>query len=358
MFLPIFIYADNQDFKMHYKKATIFLKNKEYKNAITEYKNAIQLNPKFKEGYLKIGICYDQYLRDYNNAIEYYMNYIQLCGEKSSEIRKIVKNIVNLKYETSNKEFEEIKKAVDIYNKGINYGKKGDLKKAVEYFKKSINIIPYYLKSNYALGLTYFNLGDYENSYKFLLYAVNVDPDNDEITEAYLKLALISDDLYLKDYELAKRYYQKYIKKNGKNIMQAQQLLDLIEELDKLILEAQQLFMNKRYDEAENKLKEALGIKPFDIRVMNNLGIIYIQEKRYKDAIEQFTNALKIREDFGDAYYNLACVYSKMGDIDMGLKYLQMGKQYFSQDLIEQSKKDNDLKNLRENNDFRKIMGE
>jgi len=47
-----------------------------------------------------------------------------------------------------------------------------------------------------------------------------------------------------------------------------------------------------------------------------------------------------------------------MGDIDMGLKYLREGKQYFSQDLIEQSKKDNDLKNLRENNDFRKIMGE
>ncbi len=349
-------YAEKNNFRKHYERGKVFLKNKLYEKAIEEYKKAIEINPDFKEAYLKIAICYDQYLKNYSEAVKYYLKYIEKSGEKSDEIKKIVSNIVNLKYETTDKEFEQLKKAVQFYNKGIKLGKEKKFDKAIKYFKKSLDIAPHYVKSHYALGLAYFNTRDYKNAYNHLLYAVKIDPENPEIKEAYLKLALIADDLFLRDYEMAELFYTKYIQVNGANTAQAKKLLNVIQKVNNLISSAGSFYSMKKLKEAKEKLQEALKLKPFEIRALNNLGIIYLAENRFDSAIAQFKKALNIKEDLGDTYYNLACAYSKKGDTKSALNYFKKGIKYFSNQLIQKALKDEDLKNLRKEKEFKKII--
>ncbi len=348
--------AVQKEYKKHYEKAKVYLKNKMYEEAIKEYKKVVQLKPDFTEIYLKIGICYDQYLHKYSEAVKYYLEYIEKKGKKSDQIKKIIRNIVNLKYVTTDREFAQIKKGVEFYNKGVETGKSKKFDKAIEYFKKSLEIIPHYVKANYAIGIAYFNTKDYANAYNHLLYAIKVDPNNPEIKEAYFKLGLLADDLFLKDYELAEDFYKKYIKLRGSRISEAKKLLSKIEEVDDLILSAAKLYKNKNYKLARQELEKALSIKPFDIRVINNLGIIYLREKKYQEAITQFRKALEIRDNVPDTYYNLACVYSKKGDTKTALRYFKKGIKYFSKDMIKKVLKDKDLENLRKEKEFQKLI--
>ena len=48
-----------------------------------------------------------------------------------------------------------------------------------------------------------------------------------------------------------------------------------------------------------------------------------MSQKRYKRAIMRFKDAIKIKHDYSDAHYNLACVYAKKNNTDRSLLYLK-----------------------------------
>ena len=58
-----------------------------------------------------------------------------------------------------------------------------------------------------------------------------------------------------------------------------------------------------------------------------NLGIIYIQQKKYLLAIESFQKAIKINKDFAWGYYNLGCCY-------LELKNYKVAKSYFNRAIL------------------------
>jgi tetratricopeptide (TPR) repeat protein len=55
-----------------------------------------------------------------------------------------------------------------------------------------------------------------------------------------------------------------------------------------------------------------------------DLGVIANQEKRYEDAVGFFKEALRIRRDASDSYYNLARSYEGLGDNNAALKQLEI----------------------------------
>jgi tetratricopeptide (TPR) repeat protein len=69
-----------------------------------------------------------------------------------------------------------------------------------------------------------------------------------------------------------------------------------------------------KYDEAASRLKLVLEQYPRDRVVRNELGRIYFLERKYKDAIAEFNDTLRIDPEDLQANYNLMLCYQGLGD--------------------------------------------
>jgi tetratricopeptide (TPR) repeat protein len=67
-----------------------------------------------------------------------------------------------------------------------------------------------------------------------------------------------------------------------------------------------------RYQEALEDFSQAIRIKPDYDEALNNLGAAYGNLGRYQQAIEAFRQAIKIKPNYTDAHYNLGNAYSKL----------------------------------------------
>jgi protein O-mannosyl-transferase len=64
---------------------------------------------------------------------------------------------------------------------------------------------------------------------------------------------------------------------------------------------------------AEREWNEALPFNPQNAIVLNNLGLICAQEKRYNDAIEYFLRAMRLKPNYTDPHLNLGSAYTEIG---------------------------------------------
>ncbi|RJP74018.1 MAG: tetratricopeptide repeat protein [Candidatus Abyssobacteria bacterium SURF_17] len=63
----------------------------------------------------------------------------------------------------------------------------------------------------------------------------------------------------------------------------------------------------------ETFFKQSLAVNPASVRMLNNLGIVYIQQNRYEEALKLFEAALDIQPDSVISYNNIAAVYQDFG---------------------------------------------
>ncbi len=103
--------------------------------------------------------------------------------------------------------------------------------------------------------------------------------------------------------------------------------------------------------------KEALRLDPGYVEALNNLGVIFIYEKDFKEAQGSFEKAIRLNPVYVDSYYNLACLYAIKGEVQKGFAYL---KKAASLDQVVKvwAKTDSDLENLRKAPEFKIIFGD
>lgn len=88
------------------------------------------------------------------------------------------------------------------------------------------------------------------------------------------------------------------------------------EHLNELKTEANKLFEEGRYFEAEPLLKDILKVRPEYADVHNKLGFIAHLRGDLKKAVEHFETALKINPFYTEAALNLAVTYNEIGEFD------------------------------------------
>jgi tetratricopeptide (TPR) repeat protein len=96
-------------------------------------------------------------------------------------------------------------------------------------------------------------------------------------------------------------------------------------------------------------------IDQYNLQAFNNLGVIYMGEKKYKRAIMRFHDAIKIKPDYPDAHYNLACLYAQKNDVPRSLLYLKNAIR-FNPEVRKWAKNDGDLKVLANLPEFKKLL--
>lgn len=106
---------------------------------------------------------------------------------------------------------------------------------------------------------------------------------------------------------------------------------------------------------AEGLYQQAITLNPGHVRALNNLGVLFMEQKKKEPAIALFSRAISQKKDYVDPYYNLACLYARADEIDESLGYLRIAMA-INGDVKNWAEKDADMKNVVASEAFKKIM--
>lgn len=84
----------------------------------------------------------------------------------------------------------------------------------------------------------------------------------------------------------------------------------------------------ERYREAIEAYREALRLKPDFATAWNNLGFAYQKMGRSREEIEAYQEALRLKPDFAGAWYNLAGAYARSGNRSAALEAVRELRRY------------------------------
>jgi Tfp pilus assembly protein PilF len=97
-------------------------------------------------------------------------------------------------------------------------------------------------------------------------------------------------------------------------------------------------------------------LDPRYVDALNNLGVIYIRDKEYMAAQRNFEKAARLKPDYVDAHYNLACLHAIKGEATQSLAHLKRAVS-LDNSARDWAQKDTDLENLRGLPEFEAIIG-
>ncbi len=149
--------------KIHptYKNAYLLLGNcynylQQYDSAIASYRQALALDPDYKEAFDNLTITYTQ-------AGRYY-------GEQQNDLAKAVEYLQQ-GYQLRSDDYETVRLL------GVAYGIGGNAQKAIEFFEKGTQLQPNNAGAWYDLGTAYHNAGNPEKGNEYIQKALAMEPD-------------------------------------------------------------------------------------------------------------------------------------------------------------------------------------
>ncbi len=192
------------------------------------------------------------------------------------------------------------------YKLGIAHllGKKPVLQKAYIEFQKAIRLDGGNQKAHYALGHIYFQQESYEEAVVAFKKAISIDF---EYSEAHNYLGRVYS--LQEDFDKAIASYQNALK----NL--------IYETPEKPYWNLGLIFVRqKKYEDAERELKNALRVNPNIVPVHNLLGQVYAKMGNTKKSITSYKRVLQISPKDLNAHYNLACIYQQEGETNLADK--------------------------------------
>ena len=106
---------------------------------------------------------------------------------------------------------------------------------------------------------------------------------------------------------------------------------------------------------AEALYQKVLTLDSGHVRALNNLGVVYMAQKKREKAIAVLGRAVVLKRDYVDPYYNLACLYAQTNEIHESLWYLKIAAT-IDGNVINWVKNDADMKNVVSSPEFKKFM--
>lgn len=155
------IYLDRaQEIHPNYKLAYLLEGNANYylKNwdaSIAAYQHVLRLDAGDADARKNLGLAY-------RDAGRYY-------GEKEQDLQKAIQNLTEA-YKILPNDYETV------HALGVSYGLGGDAVRAVEYFRKGVELSPENPTAHFNLGLAYQRIGDVANAQKHRDRALQLDP--------------------------------------------------------------------------------------------------------------------------------------------------------------------------------------
>ncbi|MBW6486630.1 MAG: tetratricopeptide repeat protein [Syntrophobacterales bacterium] len=99
------------------------------------------------------------------------------------------------------------------------------------------------------------------------------------------------------------------------------------------------------FSTAKTLYGEILTLDEDNVEALNNLGVVYLSERKSDKALALFRRAVLLKRDYVDPYYNMACLYAQKNDIDQSLWYLKIAIS-IDKEVMSWVKKDADMKKV------------
>ncbi len=205
-------------------------------------------------------------------------------------------------------------------------------KKIISDFKEDQLITPNNWHKNYLISISYFHIGQYDNSLKKLLNIDNYIQKHEVknyIAKCYQSLNMDNDAItfYEKAIELNKEIpgyfnelgniYSKYLKTNLaiENYKKAIKLINSNKSKSILFLNIGLAFYRVgQIEDATINNKKSIDLDPNIPNSWLNLGLCYNKLKNYELAKNSFLEAIKLDQNFFYAYSSLASNYMDLGN--------------------------------------------
>ncbi len=100
------------------------------------------------------------------------------------------------------------------------------------------------------------------------------------------------------------------------------------EHITELYEEANRLFEEGKYNEAEPLLKDVVKARPNYADVLNKLGFIAHLKGEYREAVDYFERALQINPKYTEASLNLAITYNELGEFKKAQEVFSLAAQF------------------------------
>lgn len=228
--------------------------------------------------------------------------------------------------------FDALFSLASIYSKNKNYSE------SISIFNKLLEINSQYKNLNYNIAITYSEINDFENTIKHLKEEINNYPTDSEnsyiaLTKCYGFYTEYSNKILVFFEEIASKY----------NALGTYKSLATIYDQE------------KKKDNLLRVLLEIKKIIPKEKAINLNIANLYYQRKEYSESITFYNKELSIAQENPIAFYNLACSYSLIGNIEASLKNLEKSIS-LDKNYIEMAKNDKDFENIKNHPDFIKLL--
>ena len=183
------------DAEAYYKRGVVYYDKNDYYKAISEFTEAIRLNPNYAEAYYKRGAAYgkkgdyDIAMSDFNDAIRLNPNYAEAYTGRC--VAYTEKGDLNKAISDCNQAIRlnpKLAKTYYYYNRGNAYSKKGDYDRAISDYNEAIRLKPNFAGAYYNRGVTYGKKGDYDKAIADYESALRIDPNYSDAKNALANL--------------------------------------------------------------------------------------------------------------------------------------------------------------------------
>jgi tetratricopeptide (TPR) repeat protein len=300
--------------KAYFKLGYAFYSKKEFEQAIEYFNSSIKYNPDLLESHFYlVQVYYD--IGKIGLSLDECEEVLRIDPQNKEIVWFIKKNEQAKKYG---------RKAYENYEKGYLAYKNNNYAEAINYFKSSILNNSEYKDSHYYLALSYYNIGDFDNSITQWNEVIKIDPF-DNSAKRFLNKSLeekkygrdtlryfnIGYDYYIKgEYEKAIEEFKKSLSCNPK-FEKAQKYL------------SRSYYQLNQMDKYREEIEKATRLKVINdeekVEEHYKLGYEFYSLKKYQVAIEELKKALNLKNDYPAARYLLAECYFKQKEYKIAL---------------------------------------
>ena len=308
--LDSLISRDKDSYFLNNIKGVILLNLGDLNNAEFFLKKSINLNKNFIEAYSNLGTVF--FLK--KNFLESIKNF-EHCASSGEKLDYYYLNIANCFRELNN--FDDSLKFYSLalqkndsnfeiyFNLGILYlSIPQDFDKAINFFKKTIDIKKNYYLSYFFLGRCYNLKKNFDYAISFLKKSIEINPNYyksyEEISYSYLAQNI---------FHLCIDFARKAIKLNKKS-------------LKSYLREAVALVHLKELETAYSVLLKALELNRKNPEVWNNLAVIFQSRGYFFKAIKFYNRSLKLLES-SSTLKNIGHCFFEIHNQQKGFEYIE-----------------------------------
>jgi tetratricopeptide (TPR) repeat protein len=227
-------------------------------------------------------------------------------------------------------------------NIGNIYANKGEYDIAETYYRKALDLKAQTLIANNNLGKIFMVKGNFDSAYYYMYKAYLMDTLSPEpmhtLGQMYARFEKLPEAIW----------WLEKVSSFAPNYMNASQLLqelkikqqvkskldsnfvnqkenfnpDLQTKIAQLEQSSYNNYQNKNFEKAIEELKELIKINPSRASgYYNNIGMCFLDQEKYPQAIENFAESVKIDDKFSTGFNNLGHAYDKSGDKQKAIEY-------------------------------------